>query len=151
MKGKVMQAPRFVLFALVPFTMAVNAETILWHHFDERSPGETAQTTDVFVNSASSDYSSGAAYSIDTGTSLGSDPDFMPTFAPPCYREAIYDPVSGEVYTNTASISFRTEGTSSAVSSTSRRSRAGTARISSPPAAVRADSRRSGRLAAARA
>ena len=115
MKGKAMKTPRFVLFAWVPFTMAVNAETILWHHFDERSPGETAQTTDVFVNSASSDYSNGAAYSINTGTTLGSDPAFMPTFAPPCYREAIYDPVSGEVYTNTASISFRTEGTSSAL------------------------------------
>ena len=99
-----------VLFASALSAMAVKAETILWHHFDERSPGETAQATDVFVNSASSDYSSGAAYSINTGTTLGSDPAFMPTFAPPCYREAIYDPVSGEVYTNTASISFRTDG-----------------------------------------
>ena len=95
--------------------MTAQARTILWHHFDERAPGETAEATDVFVNSASSEYGSGRAYSIDTGTTLGSDPDFMPTFAKPCYREAIYDPVGDVMYTNTAAISFRTAGTSSAL------------------------------------
>ena len=92
-------------------------DTVLWHHFDERAPGETAQASDVFTNSASSNYGSGRAYSIDTGTTLGSDPDFMPKFVKPMSSavDHIYDPISGAVHTNRSAISFRTEGTASAL------------------------------------
>ena len=64
----------------IALSMTAQAKTILWHHFDERAPGETAQAADVFVNAVSSEYGSGEAHSIDTGTTLGTDPDFMPTF-----------------------------------------------------------------------
>lgn len=104
-----------VMIAACVLSMTAQAKTVLWHHFDERTPGETAQAADVFVNSASSEYGSGEAHSINTGTTLGTDPDFMPTFVRPCYIEPILDPVSGSVHANTAAISFRTAGTSSAL------------------------------------
>lgn len=104
-----------VMIAACVLSMMAQAKTVLWHHFDERSPGETAQAADVFVNSASSEYGSGEAHSINTGTTLGTDPDFMPTFVRPCYIEPILDPVSGSVHANTAAISFRSAGTSSAL------------------------------------
>ena len=90
-------------------------DVVLWHHFDERAPGDTAQANDVFTNSVSESCGSGRAYSINTGTAPGSDPAFMPKFAVPCYVDNVYDPVSGTAYANAASISFRTEGTSSAL------------------------------------
>lgn len=104
-----------VMIAACVLSMTAQAKTVLWHHFDERSPGETAQAADVFVNSASSEYGSGEAHSINTGTTLGTDPDFMPTFVRPCYIEPILDPVSGSVHANTAAINFRSAGTSSAL------------------------------------
>lgn len=104
-----------VMIAACVLSMMAQAKTVLWHHFDERSPGETAQAADVFVNSASSEYGSGEAHSINTGTTLGTDPDFMPTFVRPCYIEPILDPVSGSVHANTAAINFRSAGTSSAL------------------------------------
>ena len=92
-------------------------DAVLWHHFDERAPGETAQASDVFTNSVSESYGSGRAYSINTGTTLGNDPDFMPKFVAPMSSaiDLIYDPVSGAVHTNRSAISFRTEGTESAL------------------------------------
>ena len=113
--GKVGKTALVSCVAGIALSMTVQARTILWHHFDERAPGETAQAADVFVNAASSEYGSGEAHSINTGTTLGTDPDFMPTFAKPCYLEPIFDPVSGAVYTNTAAIGFHTAGTSSAL------------------------------------
>ena len=99
----------------IALSMTAQAKTILWHHFDERAPGETAQAADVFVNAVSSEYGSGEAHSIDTGTTLGTDPDFMPTFVKRSFYEPILDPVSGAVHTNTAAIGFHTAGTSSAL------------------------------------
>ena len=103
------------MLSAVALTMSASAKVVLWQHFDEREPGETAQETDVFANAVSPDYGSGTAHSISTGTALGTDPAFMPTFVQPSFCEPILDPVSGAVHTNTAAVSFRTAGTSSAL------------------------------------
>ena len=98
--------------------IAAQAETVLWHHFDERAPGETALSTDTFVNSVSPDYGSGTAHSINAGTTLGTDAEFMPKFAAVPYSDrgdVIFDPVTGVKLQNRSSISFRTEGTTSAL------------------------------------
>ena len=98
--------------------IAAQAETVLWHHFDERAPGETALPTDTFVNAVSPDYGSGTAHSINAGTTLETDAEFMPKFAAVPYPDrgdAIFDPATGVKLTNRSSISFRTEGTASAL------------------------------------
>lgn len=110
-----------VLLAAIVFAvlcMTASGRTVLWHHFDERAPGETAQAGDVFVNSASDDYGSGTAYSIGTGNTLGTDSAFMPKFASTISAapDIIYDPISGSVHTNRAAASFRTEGTAGSLS-----------------------------------
>jgi hypothetical protein len=93
----------------------VAADTVLWHRFDDRAPGESAQHSDVLTNAVSDAYGSGAAYSIDKGTSFVDDPDFMPKYEKPLFVGHIYDPVTEMAYTNRSSISFRTAGTSSAL------------------------------------
>ena len=98
--------------------IAAQAETVLWHHFDERAPGETALPTDTFANAVSPDYGSGTAHSINAGTTLGTDAEFMPKFAAVPYSDrgdVIFDPVTGVKLQNRSSISFRTEGTASAL------------------------------------
>ena len=113
MKKKMISA----VFATV--ASVASADVLLWHHFDERAPGETTLATDTLMNAASSDYGSGTAHSISEGTALGSDTEFMPKYAAAPYDELrdiiLYDPVSGTVHTNRSSLSFRTEGTSSAL------------------------------------
>ena len=107
MKTKIISA----LFATV--ASVASAEVLLWHHFDERAPGETTLASDTLVNAASPDFGSAKACSINNVT-FGTDEAFMPRYAAPAYAELkdiIFDPVSGEVYTNRSSISFRTEGT----------------------------------------
>lgn len=106
----------FPFFAVVAsFVCPALADTVLWHHFDERAPGDAAQATDVLTNAVSASYGSGAPYSIDAGTTPGSDPDFMPKYEKPFFAENIYDPVTGTVHTNRSSVGFRTEGTSAAL------------------------------------
>ena len=107
-----------VLGTFAAACIAAQAETILWHHFDERAPGETALPTDTFVNAVSSDYGSGSAHSISENTALGTNAEFMPKFAAVPYSElgdVIYDPATGIKLQNRSSISFRTEGTTSAL------------------------------------
>ena len=107
-----------VLGTFAAACIAAQAETILWHHFDERAPGETSLPTDTFVNAVSSDYGSGGAHSISENTALGTNAEFMPKFAAVPYSElgdVIYDPITGIKLQNRSSISFRTEGTTSAL------------------------------------
>ena len=65
MKRKIISA----FFASV--ASVVSADVLLWHHFDERAPGETSQPNDILVNAVSSDYGSGKPYSINESTTAG--------------------------------------------------------------------------------
>ena len=65
MKTKIISA----FFASV--ASVASADVLLWHHFDERAPGETSQPNDTLVNAVSSDYGSGKPYSINEGTTPG--------------------------------------------------------------------------------
>ena len=106
-----------VLFSLAFLAAGFSAfaDTVLWYRFDERQIGEVALESDVLTNLVDSSICGASAYSIDTGTTLGADPAFMPVFASPLARERIYDPVTGVAYENRASISFRTVGTADAL------------------------------------
>ncbi len=92
-------------------------DTVLWQHFDEKVPGEATEASDVLANSVSAEYGSGKAYYMNTANGLGSDPDFMPVYATPLpgAPNIVLDPVSGAVFTNSASMRFRTAGTTSAL------------------------------------
>ena len=92
-------------------------DTVLWHHSDEKAPGEATESSDVLANSVSAEYGSGKAYYMNDANGLGADPDFMPVYANPlpCMPNVVLDPVSGAVFTNGASMRFRTAGTTSAL------------------------------------
>ncbi|MBR3923466.1 MAG: hypothetical protein IKJ45_10140, partial [Kiritimatiellae bacterium] len=112
MKKKIISA----VFASV--ASAVSADVLLWHHFDERAPGETSQPNDTLVNAVSSDYGSGKPYSINEGTTPGTDAEFMPKYCEAAYsvlNDLIYDPLTATVHTNRSSIGFRTQGTKTAL------------------------------------
>ena len=66
MKTKIISA----LFATV--ASVASAEVLLWHHFDERAPGETTLASDTLVNAASPDFGSAKACSIKNVT-FGTD------------------------------------------------------------------------------
>ena len=55
--------------AAATVSLTASADVVLWHHYDERASGESTQLSDVIVNSASSEYGSGTAYSMKVNTS----------------------------------------------------------------------------------
>ena len=57
------------LAATATVSLTASADVVLWHHYDERVSGESTQASDVIVNSASSEYGSGTAYSMKVNTS----------------------------------------------------------------------------------
>ena len=112
MKTKIISA----FFASV--ASVASADVLLWHHFDERAPGETSQPNDTLVNAVSSDYGSGKPYSINESTTAGADAEFMPKYCEAAYsvlNDLIYDPLTETIHTNRSSIGFRTQGSTSAL------------------------------------
>ena len=96
------------LLAMLPlaaFALAqtLTADTVLWYRFEEHEPGYTMTSSDRVTNEVDNDSMKGVPKWSAASAWKNHRPNYV---APPKGYEAIYDPVSGKIYPNTAVMNF---------------------------------------------
>ena len=90
---------------LAAFALAqtLTADTVLWYRFEEHEPGYTMTSSDRVTNEVDNDSMKGVPKWSAASAWKNHRPNYV---APPKGYEAIYDPVSGKIYPNTAVMNF---------------------------------------------
>lgn len=90
---------------LAAFALAqtLTADTVLWYRFEEHEPGYTMTSSDRVTNEVDNASMKGVPKWSAASSWKNHRPNYV---APPKGYEAIYDPVSGKIYPNTAVMNF---------------------------------------------
>ncbi|MDO5320347.1 MAG: LamG-like jellyroll fold domain-containing protein [bacterium] len=100
-----------VVVGLGAILSPVSAKTVAWYRFDEGVPGEVTTAETRLANSADDSSVPAATPHSQSGTTWGTDENYMPRFAAPVGADVLQvrDPVTGTVYPNRAALKFMGE------------------------------------------
>lgn len=103
---------RFLVLAICAAAMmpVLCADTLAWWHFDECEPGTIAPKETVFNDTDPDRYAYVYTIGIETAMSTLTENGgaYLPQYAKSFCGRAVFDPVSGAIHTNSASMRFRT-------------------------------------------